>query len=317
MDRSTRGDELVTPRIGDGPRIRGAYDYRCRCAIASAVVNDQLRGVRAGSIDDKTRIDRCGVRENRPTAVWNSRQAPAIGQRIAVDVGRLGAFERHRRAGCHSLIGPGVGHGGVIGRGRNAVDALSEGERCPLRIAELQNYRGQRGAGAQAARGQREVDIGQTGGCRAGGVGQVDTRRADAGDHQRHGCEHRSRSDVGELRYRVEGVRRAIGDETAVADSDLTVDRYGRGYRLRNGLRCTQQEWNQGETEQRERSPEFSDRDTRPTHHGDPPLRARGSARSPNLGLLLIWSGSRPCSFVSASLAKTAPEVALPLRSTC
>ena len=153
MDRGTRGDELVMPRIGDGPRIRGAYDDRRRSAIASAVVDDELHGVRAGSIDDETRVDRCGVRESRPTAVRNSGQAPAIGQRVAVDVGRSGAVECHRRASRHSLIGAGVGHGGVIDRGRNAVDALSESERRPLRIAELQNHRGQRGAGTQAARG--------------------------------------------------------------------------------------------------------------------------------------------------------------------
>ena len=180
----TRGDELVASRIADRPRIRVADGDCRRRTVALAIIDDELHGVSTGDIDNETRVDRRGIRENRSTAVRESAQAPAISQCVAVDIGRSGTVERHRCADRYGLVGTRVGHRGMIEGRRNAVDALSKRERRSLRIAELQDDGRQRSAGAQAAPDQREVEIGLTGGCRAGSVGEVNGRVGDAGHHE-------------------------------------------------------------------------------------------------------------------------------------
>ena len=108
------GDGLIGAGIGDGFGIFGIDDDGVGGAVLVAVVDDKAEDIAPGAVDGKAGLGRGEVVQGRDAAVGARGEGPAIGERIAIGIGRAGAIEQDFSAYRNTLIGTGIGNGRMV-----------------------------------------------------------------------------------------------------------------------------------------------------------------------------------------------------------
>src|SRR5690348_6804150 len=108
MNRSSHRTALPCTGIGDGFGVKRADVYRIGLAIGEPVIDGELRHVRSGRVECQLWCGRGGIEKTRATTIGFAEEAPAIRERIAVDVMRASPIQYDNLVNVRTLVTPGI-----------------------------------------------------------------------------------------------------------------------------------------------------------------------------------------------------------------